>query len=81
MSELFVFRIPTASKEKNDFVYDLGLNLQKILSNSRTTIYQNEEMRLCIDEKIVRIKLFDNNNYKLIEKLREFFYGEEYKKL
>lgn len=81
MNKLFVFRIPTASKDKKDFVYDLGLNLNKVLTNDRTTIYQNNEMRLCVDEKIVRVKLFDKTNYALIEILREFFYGEKYREL
>lgn len=81
MNESFVFKIPTASKYNQNFVYDLGFGLHKILSNDRTTIYQNNEMRLCVDEKVIRVMLFDKTNHDLLEKLREFFYGENYRKL
>lgn len=80
MTESFVFRMP-ASKEKYNFVHDMGLDLKKILSNSRTVIYQSNEMRLSIDEKVVRVMLFDKNNDALLEKIREFFYGEKYAQL
>lgn len=56
-------------------------NLQKILSNSRTDIFQTNEMRFCIDKKVVRIILYDKNNVALLEKLRNYFYGEEYERL
>ncbi len=76
MIESLVFRIPTVSKDNEKFVYDL--NLKKILENDRTTIYQNSVMRLCVNENIARILVFDKANDELIENLREYFYGKDY---
>ena len=54
-------------------------NLKLILSNKRTTIYENDQMRLCNDgNNIIRVQLFDNSNKKLLEELREYFYGKDY---
>lgn len=72
-----VFKLPANSKEN---IMDI-FNLQLILSNNRTKIFQNQEMRLCVDKKVARVILFDNNNVILLEKLRNYFYGEEYEKL
>ena len=72
-----VFRLPANSKE--DMISTF--NLQPILSNGRTSIFQNNEMRFCIDKKVVRIILFDDSNMILLEKLRKYFYGEEYERL
>lgn len=81
MTESLVFRIPVTSKDTENFVYDLGLNLKKVLSNDRTTIFQNSDMRLSVDKKHVRVLLFNNKNEMLLEYIREYFYGEEYKRL
>lgn len=80
MNEFLVFRIPTVSEDKEKLICDLNLNFKKILSNDRTTIYENSDMRLCFDSKVIRIVLF-NNNIVLLERLREYFYGEEYKRI
>lgn len=52
-------------------------NLKKKLSNQRTTIYQNENMRLSFDQSVTRVFLFENDK-NILESLREFFYGEYY---
>lgn len=72
-----VFQLPTNSKEKMINTFEL----KQVLSNNRTSIFQNEEMRFCIDKKVVRVVLFDKDNVVLLEKLRRYFYGEEYEKL
>lgn len=81
MIKSLVFHIPETSNEKEKIVYDLNLDLKKILSNDRTTIYQNNNMRLSVDEKHIRVLLFDESNTSLLEKLREYFYGYEYKRI
>ena len=54
-------------------------NLKEILSNERTTIYKNDEMRLCVDKTVIRVKIFNEDNTELLENLRMYFYGDEYK--
>lgn len=72
-----VFRLPVNSKENMIDTF----KLTEVLSNNRTDILQNEEMRFCIDKKVVRVVIFDKNNNVLLEKLRKYFYGEEYEKI
>ena len=69
-----VFQLPANSKENmiNTF------HLQHIVSNNRTSIFENNEMRFSIDAKVVRVVLFDGKNTSLLEKLKKYFYGEEY---
>ena len=76
MINYYVFQLPTDSKENLINVF----NLHKILENSRTTILQNDEMRFSIDKKYVRVKFFGNDNQYLLEKLRNYFYGDTYEK-
>ena len=76
MTKHFVFLKPTDSKE-NMLEH---FNLHKILlSNDRTTIYQNDTMRFSIDESVVRVTIFKTDDM-LIDKLRSFFYGKSYAK-
>lgn len=72
----FVFHLP---KDSNDMIKTFKLN--KVLSNSRTSIYQNNNVRVSIDSNVVRVLLFDENNINLLEKIRAYFYGEQYEKL
>lgn len=72
-----VFRLPNDSKEKMVETF----HLNHILSNDRTCIFQNDEMRFCVDKKVVRVVLFDKDNICLLEKLRQYFYGEEYDRI
>ena len=74
MNNSCVFRLPNTFNE--DSVLKFGLH--KILSNDRTTIFQNDQMRFCVDKTVVRVLIFDDNNYDLLENLRMYFYGEEY---
>ena len=70
----FVFLLQDNSVE--DMVNTFGL--EKVLSNERTDIYQNDDMKLSVDERVIRVILFDEKNISLLEKLREYFYGKEY---
>lgn len=72
-----VFQLSTNSKENMIQTFDL----HQITSNNRTSIFQNEEMRFCIDKKVVRVVLFDKDNEILLDKLRKYFYGEKYERL
>lgn len=50
--------------------------LEKLMENSRTTIYQNKFMRMAFDKKVVRVLVFHED--KVIErKLYRYFYGME----
>ena len=48
-------------------------NLSNILINERTAIYENTNMRLSIDKKVIRVLLFREDKI-LLEELRNFFY-------
>lgn len=76
MIKTCVFHLPSDSK---DMIHKFKLN--KVLSNSRTTIYENGNMRLSVDRKVVRILLYNANDNVLLEQIRSYFYGEEYEKL
>ena len=56
-------------------------NLNEVLKNTRTSIYQNEYARFSIDRQVVRVLLYDDQNIDLLEKIRNYFYGEEYERL
>ncbi len=76
MSKRYVFHLPS---DPNDMVHKFHLN--KVLKNARTSIYQNEYARFSIDKQVVRVLLFDDQNIDILEKVRNYFYGEEYEKL
>lgn len=73
MTKSLVFNLPSDSV---DMVHIF--KLEKLLSNARTSIYQNDDMRLSIDTKVVRVLLFNENNANLLEQIRKYFYGEDY---
>lgn len=77
MTKNCVFRLPQNSID----TMIQNLELRKMLSNDRTTIYQNDDMRFCVDEKVVRVLVYDENNNSLIECLRNYFYGDAYERL
>lgn len=76
MIKTCVFHLPNDSK---DMINKFKLN--KVLSNSRTSIYENRNMRFCIDKKVVRVLLYNGNDNVLLEQVRNYFYGEKYEKL
>lgn len=76
MIKHFVFLKPTDSKENMLKHFNLH---NPLLSNDRTTIYQNDTMRFSIDESVVRVTVFNTDDI-LIDKLRSFFYGKNYAK-
>ena len=59
MSRNCVFQLPENSKE--DMIGTFKLD--KVLSNNRTDIFQNAEMRVSMDKKVVRVVVFDANNF------------------
>ena len=74
MIESFVYKLPQLSNVEMMKRY----NLKEVLSNDRTTICQNENMRVSFDKVVTRVLLFNNSNHELIEDLNRFFYGEDY---
>lgn len=76
MTNNYVFHIPNDS---SDMIHTF--NLQPILSNERTSIYQNEFARFSIDRKVVRILLYNNSDCLLLQKIQNYFYGEQYARI
>lgn len=76
MSKKCVFHLPS---NPADMVHTFNLN--SVIKNARTSIYQNEYARFSIDKKVVRVLLYDDQNIDQLEKIRSYFYGEEYDKL
>ena len=72
MSRSWIFQLPQDSKEK--MVEHFGL--QKILSNNRTSIYQNSVMRVSFDTRVTRVLVYDKNDVNLLDELYKYFYGE-----
>lgn len=72
MTKSCVFHLPLDSdKTIHNF------KLKKILSNDRTSIYENESMRFSFDRKVLRVLIFDANEDK-VNNLYNYFYGEQY---
>lgn len=76
MSNSFVFHLP---KDSDEMIHKF--NLHNVLTNSRTSIFENDRARFSIDRKVVRVLLFDENNLTVLEEIRNYFYGEQYEKL
>lgn len=73
MTNCYVFNLPNDS---TDMIHTF--NLKPILSNERTSIYQNEFARFSIDKKVVRVLVYSKEDYSLLQKIRNYFYGEHY---
>ncbi len=76
MTNSYVFKVPNDSI---DMIHTF--NLKPILSNTRTSIYQNEFARFSIDKKVVRILLYNEKDYYILQEIRNYFYGEQYEKI
>lgn len=76
MIKTCVFHKPTASNSIFDIINKFGLN--KLLENKRTSIYFNDQMRVSIDKKVIRVLIYDDKNTNLIEKIRGYFYDDIY---
>lgn len=72
ISRSHVFHIPTDS---NNII--ARFKLKKIVSNDRTTIYENGNLRFSFDDKVVRVLFFDDKQSTLDE-VYSYFYGEQY---
>lgn len=51
--------------------------LTDVLENDRTTILENNDMLLSIDESVIRVMLFDDSDKALLKKIKKYFYGEK----
>lgn len=76
MIEHYVFSLPP---DFNDFIHTF--NLKKIKNTDRSSIYENSFSRFSIGKNTVRVLLFDANDTELLEKIRNYFYGDEYERL
>ena len=73
MNEYLVFSKKTIDIEKliTDF------NLHHILTNNRTVIYENKDMRVSIDKMVIRVMVFEGYKRELIERVKEYFYNNQ----
>lgn len=80
------FKDQVLSQLDNSFVFEMPenvcdmisrFNLHLILKNDRTSIYENDSARFSVDQKVVRVLLFDENNKNLREQIRSYFYGQD----
>lgn len=58
-----------------NLVKEFSLNF--VFTNTRTTIYENDNMRLSIDDTVMRVLVFEANDYKFIDRLKRYFYGDD----
>ena len=71
MNEYLVFSKETLDVEK--LIADF--NLHHILTNDRTAIYENKDMRVSIDEMVIRVLVFKRYKRELTECVKEYFYN------
>ena len=71
MNEYLVFLKKSLDVEKliTDF------NLHHILTNDRTAIYENKDVRVSIDEMVIRVLVFKRYKRELTECVKEYFYN------
>lgn len=68
MTKSCVFHLPLDSDKTID-----NFKLKKVLTNDRTSIYENDNMRFSFDSKVVRVLIFDVNE-DIINILYSYFY-------
>ena len=71
MNEYLVFLKKSLDVEKliTDF------NLHHIFTNDRTAIYENKDMRVSIDQMVIRVLVFKRYKRELTECVKEYFYN------
>lgn len=74
MTKTLIFHLSNNTQE--DIINYFNLNF--ILQNSRTTIYSNDNMRLCFDKSVIRILVFNKDNKDLLKKIYKYFYKNAY---
>lgn len=72
MYSTMIFQRP--SIEDNVIVETFGLEF--LHANERTAIYGNKSMRFSFDKSVIRVLLYDGENFELADKIEDFFYGE-----
>ena len=53
--------------------------LKHEFTNSRTSIYENKDVRFCFDKKIIRVLLYDSSNKELRNRIQDYFYEKRWK--
>ena len=64
--------------KKGVVIDDFRLN--KVFTNIRTSIYENEDVRFCFDKKIIRVYIYDCDNLDLKQKIQDYFYEKKWKR-
>ena len=77
MIERDVFLRPKDSKEE----IAKRFKLKSIVKNQRAEIFQNDDMRFNVQNKVIYVTFFENENKTLIENVKNYFYGEEYERI
>ena len=75
MIKTCVFHKPAVTDAVLDVIKKFSLH--KLLENKRTSIYSNDQMRMSIDQKVIRILIYDDKNTNLLENIRGYFYEYE----
>lgn len=71
MNQSLLFSRQVVDTEK--LIRDFSLHL--ILENDRTAIYESSDVRVSIDEKVIRVLVFNGCNYDLVQRVKDYFYG------
>lgn len=77
VSGYLVFARPWFLKIES-IIKEFELNL--VLKNNRTTIYENDNVQFSFDKKIIRVLLYDENNKKLKHRIQDYFYEKQWKR-
>lgn len=74
--ESLVFKKPLFLK-KEKVITEFCLKHE--LTNNRTSIYENDDVRFCFDKKIIRVLLYDSSNKELKNRIQDYFYEKRWK--
>ena len=50
-------------------------SLQLVLKNDRTSIFENADMRVCVDKLVIRVLVYDEQHCGVGQKVKEYFYS------
>lgn len=54
-------------------------DLKHEFTNSRISIYENDDVRFCFDKKFIRVLLYDGKNKELKRRIQDYFYEKQWK--
>jgi len=72
---LFVNKFSPNKDYLKNLIKEFNLDLH--FKNNRTTILSNDNFSISIDDKISRVQIFDQQDYKTIKSIKEYFRNAE----